>query len=208
MYEWLEPLSAAFTAAGTIVLGLFTLVLARETKRLADVGEQPNIVVTFEPNRHSIIHLDIHVENTGTATAYDIEVSFSPALQISGRDGSRPIPLRNISLLKSKQAVYSSLCNYGDLQTKSFTVNTSWRRHPSKPKEELSYTIDIEHMEGMSHLGSDPAVATAQATKEIANEISRISKGHNRLAVNTFNAEDREAENRELEERYNHQRQP
>jgi hypothetical protein len=90
------------TAAGTLALSFFTIVLARETKRLADVGEQPNIVVTLEPNRHSMIHLDLHVETTGTATAYDIQVAFLPELRISGRDANRRIPLQNISVLKSK----------------------------------------------------------------------------------------------------------
>jgi len=206
---WIEALAALVTAIGTVALSIFTTVLARETKRLADVGDQPNIVVTFEPNRHSISHLDLHVENTGTATAYDIEVAFSPRLQISGRAENKRIPLQNISVLKSKQALFSSLCHYGELQTKSFTVTTSWRRRPSEgEREELSYTVDVAQMEGMSHLGGDPTVEGARAAKKIADEIERISRGHNKLAVDIFNSADRAEEERLLEERYNREEAP
>jgi hypothetical protein len=63
-------------------------------------------------------------------------------------------------------------------------------------------------MEGMGHLGSDPIVEGARAAKKIADEIERISRGYNKLAVNTFNSADRAEEDRRLEELYDRQRVP
>jgi hypothetical protein len=207
MNAWLEPIASVVTAFGTLALSFFTIVLARETKRLADVGEQPNVIVTFEPNRHMISHLDMHVENTGTAAAYDIQVRFSPEIKIAHGAPDRRLPLQSISLLKSKQAIFSSLCDYGELETKNFTVTTSWRRRPSEGKrEELSYSVDIELLDGLTHLGGDPLVEGAQALKKVSEGIDRISRGSSRLAVNTFNSAERAEEERRQEEFFERQR--
>jgi hypothetical protein len=200
--KWIEPISVAITALATVALGYFTVVLARATKRLADVGEQPNVVVTFEPNRHIIFHLDMHVENTGTATAYDIQVRFDPPLDIAGRDSARPIPLSDISVLKPKQAISSSLVDWGSLNTKAFTVHTSWVRNPSSgEREKLAYSVDLTGLEGMSRLGGDPGIESAQAVKKMADILDHFASGFRKLAVNTYSASDREEEERQREER-------
>lgn len=202
-FNWIEPLAAMVTAFGTIVLGAFTLVLARETKRLADVGEQPSIVVTFGPNRHSMSHLDMQVENTGTATAYDIQINITPELKFGRDHQDYKLPLHRISVLKSKQSLSSYFAGWSELEPKAFTVITSWLRSPAaKVREELTYDVDLGQFEGISQLGGDPVIDFADATKKIADEVGRISRGHNRLAVETFNAKDREEERRVQEERY------
>jgi hypothetical protein len=201
---WIEPVAAVVTAFGTVVLGAFTIVLARETKRLADVGEQPNIIVTFEPNRHSLLHLDMHVENTGTATAYEVEINIAPELHFGKGDVARAIPLKNISLLKSKQSLSSYFADWAELEPKAFTVTTSWLRRPkAATREQLSYKVDLEQLRGISRLGSDPAVDTAKATTKIAEGVDRISRGYSKVAVNTYNSQDRADEEKAIEERYN-----
>jgi hypothetical protein len=203
LHNWIEPSAAVVTALGTVALSFFTIVLARETKRLADVGEQPNVVVTIEPNKHSMLYLDMHVENTGTATAYDIEVTFEPALEITGRDASRRIPLRNISILKPGQSISSSLTGWNELQTKAFAVRTSWLRKPSaRSRERLEYSMDLTQLEGISRLGGDPAIDSARAAKKIADTLESLGRGYNKLSVNIFNSSDRAEEERELEERF------
>ncbi len=69
------------TAVATFFLWRVTLVLARETARMAEASAQPHVVVTLRPNRWSPRHFDLLIDNTGNATAYDVKVSFNPSLQ-------------------------------------------------------------------------------------------------------------------------------
>ena len=203
IWTWIEPAAAVVTAFATITLSYFTIVLARETRRLADVGSQPNIVVTIEPNRHSLLYLDMHVENTGTATAFAIEIEFVPRPRLWEDRTDRPLPLRNISVLKPGQSLSSSFAKWSSLEPKAFLIRASWCRRPNaSEREDLAYSMDLHQFEGMSRLGEDPAIESARATKKISEEIGRLSSGFNRLSVDTYSAADRDEEEREREARW------
>jgi len=201
IHTWIDLIAALVTALATVALAWFTIVLARQTRRLADVGEQPVIVVTIESNRHAFFFLDMHVENTGTATAYDIEVSFDPPLNVSRQLDQPPhIPLQKISVLKPDQSISTSLGTRQEIQTKTFTAHTSWRRNPKKEaRESLSYEINLNHLEGITRLGSDPEIELADAAKTIARSIERIGTGWSKLAVNSYDAADRAKEQQDIE---------
>ncbi|WP_053059075.1 hypothetical protein [Croceicoccus naphthovorans] len=91
------------TALATFALWRVTRVLAVETKRMADAAMQPQVVATIVPNPWSTIHLDITVENTGNATAFDIEVGFDPPLSNGEAREGKSLPLQRISVLKPGQ---------------------------------------------------------------------------------------------------------
>ena len=73
-------LGSLVTAVATLFLWRVTKLLAVETKRMAEASAQPHVVATLDPNRWSMRHFDLKVDNTGNATAYDIKVDFTPPL--------------------------------------------------------------------------------------------------------------------------------
>lgn len=98
------------TAIATIFLWRVTKTLAVETTRMAEAAAQPHMVATLSPNRWSMNHFDLHVDNTGNATAYDIEVSFDPPLENGqARGAAVQVPLQSISVLKPGHGLSSYL---------------------------------------------------------------------------------------------------
>ena len=94
-------LGSLVTAVATLFLWRVTKLLAVETKRMAEASAQPHVVATLDPNRWSMRHFDLKVDNTGNATAYDIKVDFTPPLvNGEGRAGGTAVPFKSISLLR------------------------------------------------------------------------------------------------------------
>jgi len=82
---------------------------------MADAAAQPQVVANIVPNQWSVIHLDLAVENTGNATAFDIEISFEPPLENGQARGEKiGLPFRRISVLKPGQTLQSYLSDVGD----------------------------------------------------------------------------------------------
>lgn len=122
-------LGTLVTAVATLFLWRVTKLLAVETKRMAEASAQPHVVATLDPNRWSMRHFDLKVDNTGNATAYDIKVDFTPPLiNGEGRAGGMAVPFENISLLKPGQGVSSYLAEYPLVRKQVYSVRVSWRR--------------------------------------------------------------------------------
>lgn len=138
-------------------------------------------------------HFDLHVDNTGNATAYDISVSFNPPLQNGeAREGAPDIPLRNISVLKPGQGISSYLCEFDLLRGKCYTVTISWasKAHASA-REENIYELNMSDRLGISRLGDDPDVEMAKHLKHLDEALSPLARGQKRLQVDHFSAADR-----------------
>jgi hypothetical protein len=172
---------------------------------MADSAAQPQIVANIVPNQWSTIHLDINVENTGSATAFDIEVTFDPPL-VNGEARAKfdHVPFQRISVLKPRQALKSYLTEVGDYLEKCFQVTVSWKRKPdSLTRESLSYSLDMSDFAGVSYLGSrDPLAQVAEQVKKIREDWQNVATGSRRIRVETFNAEDRKSEQDAISERY------
>lgn len=182
-------LGTLVTAIATIFLWRVTKVLANETTRMVQAASQPHVVVTIEPNRWSLRHFDLKVDNTGNATAYDISIDFDPPLENGeARGGQLEIPLNAISVLKPGQGMSSYLSEYAPLKNKAYTISVSWRRDPqSQARENNTYKLDIANVEGISQLGSDPIVQIAEHIKKMQESLKPIASGSKRIKVDTFN---------------------
>lgn len=190
------------TAVATIFLWRVTQLLARETTRMAEAASQPQVVATLDPNRWSMRHFDLNVDNTGNATAYDIEIVFDPPLENGeARTGLSDIPLGRISVLKPGSGLSSYLCEYSLVENKSYEVTVSWRRHPQNDeRERIVYTLDMTDRIGISRLGDDPLVQIANHVKKIEENWQPIARGSRRIKIDAFSAADRLHERR-MEER-------
>lgn len=165
---------------------------------MADAATRPQIVANLVPNQWSTIHLDINVENTGNATAFDIELAFTPALEKEGG-----APFHTISLLKPGQMIQSYLHEIEGYLEKNFSVEISWKRHPDDTKREyLSYSFCMSDYSGVGFLNTrDPAVMMALELEKVRKSWDAIVKGSARLRVETYDTDDRKVEQDALEER-------
>jgi hypothetical protein len=102
-------LAGMVTAFSTAVLAAFTILLVFFTKRLADVTRKPSIVATIEPNQWAMNHMDIHVENEGTASAFEIRLKAEPPVRFERGGRGEKMPFESISILKAGQKVTSYL---------------------------------------------------------------------------------------------------
>jgi len=200
--DWSDPL----VAVGTIVLAAVTALLAWYTKRLADVTMRPSVVATLEPSRWSVIHFDLHLENEGTAVAFDIRTVFDPPIELDGvKKGGEP-PFQEVSILRSGQRMTSFVAAYAALEGRRFSVNVSWARKPGSPKREgVSYAYDMKSFAGVSTLGTDPAVQVAQELKNLSELFQRVTAGR-RLSVDIYSGEDRQRADQQMRERLEAQR--
>ncbi|OLO05297.1 hypothetical protein [Salinicola socius] len=200
--SWATILIAITGALGTIVTALATVflwrvttILARETTRMADASSQPHVVATLSPNRWSMIHFDLHVDNPGNAPAYDVTVTFDPPVENEDvREGYAP-PLQNISVLKPGHGLSSYLTEYKSIKGVDFKVEISWKRKASdEAREYNSYTLSMSDQEGISKLGSDPLAQIANDIKKINEALSPVLRGNRKLKADVYDTSDREAD--------------
>lgn len=191
-------LSALATAVATVFLWRVTKTLAVETRRMAEAAAQPHVVATLEPNRWSINHFDLHVDNTGNATAYGIKVAFDPPLSNGeARGAAVPIPFQEISVLKPGQGLCSHLAEYAHLQGQEYRVQITWKRNATaKEPEGNAYTLRMSDHEGVSQLGSDPLVSIARHIQKIAESWTSVARGQQRTKVDIYSGADRLHEER------------
>jgi len=193
-------IGAVVTAVATICLWRVTQTLAVETRRMADMGSQPHVVATLRSNPHSMMHFDLHVDNTGNATAYDIEVSFDPVPAHGfGEDGaSDAMPFSQISVLNPGQGLSSYLSEFSQLEGKSFQVTINWKRSATSKVETNSYTLNMADQDGVSKVGEDPTIQIAKHLKKMEENWSPVARGSKRIKVDVFGNVDRLHEQRSL----------
>ena len=186
-------LGSLVTAVATLFLWRVTKLLAVETKRMAEASAQPHVVATLDPNRWSMRHFDLKVDNTGNATAYDIKVDFTPpVINGEGRAGAMAVPFENISLLKPGQGMSSYLAEYSIVSKRVYSVRVSWRRSPAdSQREENVYTINMADRQGVSDLGGDPLVNIANDLAKIREDLRSLAQGSKRLKIDAYTAGDR-----------------
>ena len=191
-------LGTLVTAVATLFLWRVTKLLAVDTTRMAEASAPPPVVATLDPNRWSMRHFDLKVDNTGNATAYDIKVDFTPPLiNGEGRAGAMAVPFENISLLKPGQGMGSYLAEYSIVSKRVYSVRVSWRRSSAdSEREENVYTINMADREGVSDLGGDPLVNIANDLAKIREDLRSLAQGSKRLKIDAYTAGDRLHERR------------
>lgn len=186
------------TAVATFFLWRVTKTLAHETKRMAEAAAQPHVVVTLTPNRWSMRHFDIHIDNTGNATAYDVVVGFDPPLKNGEARGDQiQIPFQKVSVLKPGQGLYSYLSEFKKLDGKAYKVDISWKRDASCDQRQTNvYMLNMADHKGISRLGEEPLLEMAKYIKRIEESWSPVANGSRRTKVDVFSGSDRLHERR------------
>ncbi|HEY0622215.1 hypothetical protein [Sphingomonas sp.] len=189
-------LGAFVTAIATIFLWRVTKILAVETQRMANAQSQPQIVATIEPNQWSMMHADLHIVNTGNATAFDVEVTFDPPLVVDheNKRETPKTPFEQISLLKPGQRLSSWVGRMYPLLDLAYEVSISWKRSPTEEKESYRYSLNMTDYKNVSRLGSgDPLIKVADHVKKLQEDFSKIANGHRNLQADIFTSVERAA---------------
>ena len=83
--DWKAAEWSAFGQVGTFAVALLAAIFAilqiRQARRLREEEAQPNVVVYFELNPASSMHLDLVVRNLGQTVAHDVTFAFKPKLE-------------------------------------------------------------------------------------------------------------------------------
>lgn len=192
------------TAIATVFLWRVTRTLAVETKRMAQASAQPQVVAHIEPNKWAMHHADLTVANTGNATAFDIRISFYPPLERDEKRKDRPMPHQRISVLKPGQQLGSHLGAFAPILKQVYRVDISWRRDPhDDSREALTYTLDMNDIEGSSRLGAaDAMTQMAEQMKRLREDWQWVARGTKSLSVDVFTSADRQIRQEELEQWY------
>jgi len=169
-------LVAAFvTAIATFALWRVTRVLAVETKTLAAMTSRPFVVCSLESSPASAIALNLTLRNTGNATAFDVKLQLSPALEKP--DGSPPddetMTKWEISLLPPGQILTTQGVLGPTVHDKVFSATVSWASLPgASVRESLSYKFEPKDgfrggfaSKGVHHVAEELEKLRKQLTK-------------------------------------------
>ncbi|MEM5477795.1 hypothetical protein [Pacificibacter sp. AS14] len=191
---WAEPAMAVVTAIATIVLAVLTWVLARATNAMAKASSQAQVVASLEINQWSLRHMDLVVCNAGNAPAFDIQVSFDPAIPDNQLKAAEDTPFSNISILRPGQTLTSSASDFDAVKDFKTTITTSWKRHPlSKRRENLIYSFDLTGLKNMSSLGSrSPELQMAEQMKKLRDDWKNIASGYSSIKSEISTQADRD----------------
>ena len=187
--------ASAVTAWSTLALVAATIVLAWYTRGLLAATQSAAVVVTIEPAEVSMMHLELHVHNEGTAAARDVEVQFIPPLT-HDLNGDDPPPSR-FSVLRAGQKVTNYVGSYAALQSYRGTVVITWRSLRSGRRESFEYLIDMAYLKGSHALGTPALRQIADQLKKLREDWQWVAGGSRRLNVDAYSAFDRLRERRD-----------
>ncbi|PLU03827.1 hypothetical protein [Sinorhizobium medicae] len=166
-----QVLAAIVTAFATIALWHVTRILAVETKVLSSMTSRPFVVFSFQSSLAAAEALDSMVSNTGNATAFDVEVTISPALPNGNgsRDPEKEESKFLVSLLPPGAAIPKQGVMSRDVYEETFSVDASWSSSPNSAKRER-IRYNIQPQDGFR------AGWRVKGDHQIAEELEKIRK--------------------------------
>jgi hypothetical protein len=140
-----QVIAAIVTAIATFALWRVTRVLAVETSALAKMTSRPFVVCGIESSLADPTALNLVIQNTGNATAFDIVANITPPLpQPNGQPSKdKTKTTLGVSYLPPGQVLPRKGVMSRDIPDVTFKVEISWALFPdSIEREIISYNID------------------------------------------------------------------
>lgn len=208
--RYIEGISGTITAIATLALAALTWVLARATNAMSKITSSANVVASLEVNQWSFRHLDLVVQNTGSAAAFEVSVTFTPPLPYMSQVELNDAPFSNISILRPGHTLTSSVNDFQSVSQNVYRVKIVWKQTPtSKRYHENAYDINMAAIGKISRLGAgSPEVQIADQVKKLREDWKPVAQGQRRIQADHYSRNDREHERderlemwRELDER-------
>lgn len=200
--RFIEGISGTITAVATLALAALTWVLARATNAMAKATSSSNVVASLEVNQWSFRHLDLVVQNTGNAAAFDTTVTFTPPLPFRSKVEVNDAPFGKVSILRPGQVLVSNVNDFQSVSQSVYRVRIEWKRTPtSKRCESNVYDINMAAIGKISRLGAgSPEVQVAEQIKKLREDWGPVAHGQRRIKTDQFSSHDREHERDEQNE--------
>jgi hypothetical protein len=215
--SWVSQYGALITLIFTVAVGVSTVVyavltwkLVSETRRMRRAQTDPNVAVFFEAFEDYIGFGCLSVQNIGLGPAYDVTFSLAPGGDIQGADallkdfGKIKHLERGLKFLgpgKKVRSGFTSLRDGHDQKIKAvIEVSARYRSADGRTHQEL-FRIDFGELEGTVTLGTPHLYSIAETLKKMQADLRHLVTGFKKLKVDVFDADDREKDRAESEER-------
>lgn len=199
MTDALLVIFSGIVALSTGVYAALTWRLVAETRKLREAQFEPNVIVYVQPRDELINWLDLIVENTGMAPAYNVRLTIEPDMDRHSGDmvGSMGWFTKGIRMLAPRQQLrqwYTTMLQ--DFEGKASTPRTITVSYVSATGKErrAEYVIDLAEMRGMRQLGTPPLHSAAKSLEKIASTADHLASGWSKLRVITKTAAEERAE--------------
>ena len=217
-----DSISSWVSALATVAIAVLTFILAKETwylretqtQQLAELKREnirPNVNVQLDPSRVGLNFVDVKVSNLGKGIARKVVVEFLDRQGARVADGVDPVVEKFRKLAIFRQGIESM--GIGQVITSfvfSFIdLNGELKGEIFKPLLQMvvrfediegnqyknEFVVDFAQYQGISELGGgDPLHLMSEELKKLCGVMEKVARSDNRIGVNVYDTEDREAE--------------
>lgn len=187
--------------AAALMLLTWRLVVA--TNLMAKATSSPLVTVSIEPSAETNLGFDLVVHNSGSAPAFEVEWRFQPAFVTKSSNGAERTaqPINKHSMIRPGQIVKGYVGQLKQLPLEDFEITVSWKVTPRSAPKSVSYHYSIWSYHGMAEIHpKDPLRKIASEIETLRHRFLQITSS-NRLSVNQYDTEDREAERADMDTR-------
>ena len=219
MFNYLNQNSGALTVIftgvvtlSTVVYAVLTAILVTETRKMRQAQTEPKVQVIVKPWDEWINIVHIYVRNIGLGPAYNI--SFNASAEAGGEGAQALIAdftkanffrigLKYLGPGQEIAPGYSQMTKEFDKKVESILVFTVQYQDATGKKYQESFRIDFSEFKGLTRIGKPHLYAIAQHLEKMQSDFHNLATGFKRVQADIYNSEDREEEQKELEEHFN-----
>ena len=199
---------SATVAIATVIYAILTWKLVSETRKIRQIQTEPDISVRIKPQDDAIQYYDFIIENIGLAPAFNIAFNVvqgdhlmkDPKLSEGG-------PIKNgIKYFAPKEKIIfwgGSFPEYLKSENKTPVAIDIIYENSLNEKRTAKSIINLEEFLNLSRLGAPPIVTISKNIKMISDDLHSALTGWRKIKLDVYDNEDREKENKKLEERMN-----
>ena len=216
-----DSLSGWVTTFATVVICILTIVLAIETWRLRAAqaeqirelrldGIRPNVSIELNGSHVGMNFMNVLVANSGKGIARKIRFEFldrneqpvtaegEPIVKVFHKLTMFRLGLQSLGINQElKSFLFSFLDLSSEIGAGAFTpyVNIRILFEDTEGNEYMNaFVIDFAQYEGFSEIGGDSLSKITDEVKAIREQLGKFGSGFNKMAVNVFDSDDRDAE--------------
>jgi hypothetical protein len=121
-------------------------VLGSGFDKVSGRGHEPFVTASLEPSAAGRRYLDLLIDNSGFAPAFDVKVTTTPEIPADPDRGRRPEGWCDVSLLRPGQSMVMYACSASAVEATEFAVDVSWKRSPAtRDRTMLGYRLDMRN---------------------------------------------------------------
>jgi hypothetical protein len=196
----------AFIVVFTAILVLLNQRLAKETRRIREIGTEPNIEVYLVPHNESSAFINMVIKNSGGGPARNIKWEIDCDKANAESKGIQIFKMSLFNILHYIPANEEFRFFFGSsvklLQEPvmtPITIKVSYDNDLNSQRQFKSFVIDIKPWKGHTTLGKPPLYEIAASLKELNSTIKDLARNPPLVKIQTKKQYDAEIEREMLE---------